>query len=271
MGQAKQRRAAMAAGRPWAPHMPVAVPSATGTNREVRELERLNTLCKVAEEKAREALQLARAATDAATQLDRLHALHVGATGLMEAEVEEAYDRAPEGPGLRDKVACRKGCSFCCHMAVEVMPIEAILVWRRASQRADLVANVHANAHKSANVEAGERWKMRQPCPMLGADGACQVYEDRPGACRAFVSVDAKACERALMSAGTAEHDTKVPIITFPRKIDSAINVGVRRAMAAENLQSCNVELTAALHLLANDPTAAARWLAGETVFTPYP
>ncbi len=40
---------------------------------------------------------------------------------------------------------------------------------------------------------------------------------------------------------------------------------------AAAGLQSCNVELTAALYLIAVDPDAPARWLRGETVFQPYP
>jgi hypothetical protein len=83
--------------------------------------------------------------------------------------------------------------------------------------------------------------------------------------------VDVAACERALVTAGTPEENLGVPIIPFPRKIETAISIGVRRACAAENLQSCNVELTAGLHLLATDPTAVTRWLAGETVFQPYP
>ena len=190
---------------------------------------------------------------------------------LMESEVETAYASAPEMTKLKQSVACRKGCSFCCHMAVEATIVEAILVWRRAAHLPALSRAVHESAAKSANVEPHARWRARTPCPMLGSDGACQVYEDRPGSCRAFVSVDAKACERALTSAGTDEENLSVPIVPFPRKIETAISIGVRRAIAAENLQSCNVELTAALHLLANDSTAATRWMAGETVFTPYP
>ncbi|MSP21084.1 MAG: hypothetical protein EXQ93_06135 [Alphaproteobacteria bacterium] len=190
---------------------------------------------------------------------------------MMEAEIDSAYGQNADMIRLRESVACRKGCAFCCHMAVEATIVEAILVWRRAAQSPALTAAVHASVAQSANIEAHERWRKKHPCPMLGADGACQVYEDRPGGCRAFVSVDARTCERALMTADTAEEDLTVPIVPFPRKIETAISIGVRRACAAENLQRCNVELTAALHLLASDASATGRWLAGETVFTPYP
>lgn len=271
MGQAKQRQAAKDSGRPWAPVMPVAVSSATGTNHQVRLMEHLGKLSKRAEENTRAALQAARDADSEDNRLGALHTILAGAMALMEREVEQGYAQSAESQKLKGQIACRKGCSFCCHLAVEASIVEAILVWRRASQRADLTAAVHANAHKSANVDPDQRWKMRQPCPMLGADGACQVYEDRPGSCRAFVSVDAKACERSLLTAGTGNADLSVPIVPFPRQIETAISIGVRRACAAENLQSCNVELTAALHLLANDSTAPGRWLAGETVFRPYP
>ena len=270
MGQAKQRKAAKDAGRPWAPHMPVAVSSATGTNRDVRQMERLGQLAKVAEAKTREMLQAARAAPGDAARFDGLHAILQGAMGMMEAEVESGYAGA-EMSRVKESIACRKGCSFCCHLAVEATIIEAICVWRRASQSPQLTANILETGPKTANVPALERWQLKVRCPMLGADGACQVYDVRPGGCRAYVSVDVAACEGALVTAGTPEEDLGVPIVTFPRKIETAISIGVRRACAAENLQSCNVELTGALYLLATDPTAASRWLAGEAVFQPYP
>ncbi len=271
MGQAKLRKSAKESGRPWAPAMPVAVSSATGTNEQVRLMEHLGKLSKLAEENTRAALQAARGTNSEDNRLDALHTILQGAMALMEREVESGYAQSPTSQNLKSQIACRKGCAFCCHLAVEASIIEAILVWRRATQREDLTMAIRAHAHRSANVDPDKRWAMRQPCPMLGADGACQVYEDRPGSCRAFVSVDAKACERSLMTAGTDKEDLNVPIVPFPRQIETAISIGVRRACAAENLQSCNVELTAALHLLANDPTAPGRWLAGETVFHPYP
>ena len=271
MGQAKQRKAAKEAGRPWAPRMPAAVSSATGSSREVRELERLGQLAKIAEDRTRDALQSARTAADDAGRFDALRSIPQGAMSLLEAEVAVGYGSSAEMGQLQQAIACRKGCSFCCHLAVEVTVLEAVAVWRRASASPQLTAAILETASQSANVPAMERWRKKVPCPMLGPDGACQVYEDRPGSCRAYVSVDVAACERALVTAGTDQEDLGVPIIPFPRKIETAISIGVRRGCAAENLQSSNVELTAALHLLATDATAASRWLGGETVFTPYP
>ena len=105
MGQAKQRKAAKEAGRPWAPHMPVAVSSATGNSREVREMERLGQLSKVAEAKTRELLQAARAAPEDSARFDGLHNILQGAMGLMESEVDAGYTGSADMTRLRQTIA----------------------------------------------------------------------------------------------------------------------------------------------------------------------
>ncbi len=270
MGEAKRRQSAQTVGRPWPPKLPPLPPGTANATPATRELQRLAMLGRMAETNTRTALQAARAATDNDARDQILDSILQGACGLLEGEVRTAYAANAESARLWSTVACRKGCSWCCHIQVETTIVEAIVVSRQVAKSESLTASVLAAAPAVAGTDSVGRLRKRVACPLL-VDGACSVYDHRPGACRAHVSLDDKACETALKTAGTPDEARKIPTVVIPRKIDTAISFGVRRACAAENLQSCDVELTAALYLLATDPTAVSRWLAGETVFTPYP
>lgn len=67
-------------------------------------------------------------------------------------------------------VACRAGCTSCCHYAVHLYPLEAELIEKRTG---------HA---RLASLEpAGDFHGL--PCPFL-TQGRCGIYEDRPMSCR---------------------------------------------------------------------------------------
>ncbi len=106
-----------------------------------------------------------------------------------------AQDRQ-KNPGS-ENIQCGKGCSHCCHEAVEIWPHEAAL----------LVAIVHeaGMALGKARLERQSRYTVdtwrQQPaadkaCMFLGSDGACTVYEFRPNACRKLLVVtDPALCD----------------------------------------------------------------------------
>lgn len=104
-------------------------------------------------------------------------------------------DRAKD-PDSRN-IKCSKGCSHCCHEAVEIWPHEAAL----------LVSVAHENgvALDQARLERQSRYTVdtwrQQPradkaCTFLGVDNACTVYEVRPNACRKLqVVTDPVLCD----------------------------------------------------------------------------
>ncbi|HEY3934142.1 MAG TPA: YkgJ family cysteine cluster protein [Gemmatimonadales bacterium] len=108
------------------------------------------------------------------------------------------------GPGV---VLCRRGCAACCHGPFDISPADAELA-------ADAVGRLHPSAKTQVRARAQEQvaryradaagwdapWDVEalgdetfdivaehlaaEPCPALGDDGACLIYDDRPATCR---------------------------------------------------------------------------------------
>src|SRR5579863_1348768 len=116
-------------------------------------------------------------------------------------------------------VECRKGCTFCCHMNVGVTALEAARIaatLRRGTNDARYGAVLAAD-DRFERRGAQERLKLKTLCPLLVA-GACSVYELRPLACRALLSLSARLCELEL-EAREAGGAAQVPTLVMPRLI----------------------------------------------------
>lgn len=95
---------------------------------------------------------------------------------------------------------CRNGCAHCCYQAVPISgaeafqisafsgrPISALPYKAALHDPMDTVTRIRANAQRYARI----------PCPFLGPDHECTVYDARPLACRTHHSIadDAEACD----------------------------------------------------------------------------
>lgn len=100
-------------------------------------------------------------------------------------------------------VACRQGCSHCCHQTVGVTPLEAFaIVAHLVSSRSDgeltvLQAALEERVRETRGLTAAEQYSPRFPCVFL-VDGGCSIYEARPLVCRGMNSLDADACQRRM-------------------------------------------------------------------------
>ena len=111
---------------------------------------------------------------------------------------------ASAGPGV---VLCRRGCSACCFGPFDISPADAeqvakavdrldpatrSLVELRALDQVTQYADLAPRWNAPWDIDAlGDRRFDRisdalagLPCPALGDDGACLVYDDRPANCR---------------------------------------------------------------------------------------
>jgi hypothetical protein len=85
------------------------------------------------------------------------------------------------GAVVGDNVACRRGCTHCCHIAVGVVGVEADLIGQRIG-RAPVPVPGRTDFE---NFDYG----YHNPCTFL-KEGECSIYEHRPLACRVYYSLD---------------------------------------------------------------------------------
>lgn len=105
-----------------------------------------------------------------------------------------------------DQIVCRQGCSACCRGLFEISLLDASLLQAGFAELTEPVkARVLTRARRRV-ADLQQRWPKFQPpyilnrlpdddwqempeddmtpCPLLGADGGCLVYESRPLTCR---------------------------------------------------------------------------------------
>ena len=101
-------------------------------------------------------------------------------------------------------VACRPGCSRCCHgtkvnvSVPEALAIADVLRNAAGEESAELESQVVGAAAQMRELDIRERWREQVPCVFLDTEaGQCSIYPVRPLACRQHHSVDVFECERA--------------------------------------------------------------------------
>jgi Fe-S-cluster containining protein len=122
--------------------------------------------------------------------------------------IQQEFDRNAEKYG--SKLQCRKGCSQCCSQIFRITLLDAYIIQEHIkSLPPELQLHLKAKAEeyirclplskgeypKVEGVETETRGntegvntegRMRLPCPALGSEGECTIYEARPVICRRF-------------------------------------------------------------------------------------
>lgn len=183
------------------------------------------------------------------------------------AQFYEKTSNAVAGGSGGPRLACKKGCSWCCSLEVKVSPPEIFWIadyLRTSMATDDMVALRHRIAEivgPVAKLSSYDRAVSGIRCPLL-VDNACSVYAARPLACRGWNSTDETACEEA-----TKRRGAMVPADMTQRMVAYGTAAGLEEAAREAGLKSRKYELVAALHIVLEDPSAEERWLSGEDVF----
>lgn len=127
-----------------------------------------------------------------------------------------------EDGGESPLVACRSGCSFCCHSQVSIIPIEALLMagFVVAEFTGSQVRSLQDRIVRARSLTAGKSpsqvYAMKKDLPCIFLDGGrCGVYTARPSICRSWNSFDAAACRLAYDSPDMASSVSSSPARNF--------------------------------------------------------
>lgn len=93
---------------------------------------------------------------------------------------------------VEQKVTCKKGCSYCCYVNVEIFDFEADRLWKLYKHNKESILRSQAECSMMEHIKLP---KDRAACVFLEND-SCSIYNDRPYACRALVvNSPAKNCD----------------------------------------------------------------------------
>jgi Fe-S-cluster containining protein len=191
-------------------------------------------------------------------------------TRRAQQRLDQLFSAMVEEGGV--PIACRAGCSFCCHFKVEsrAPDVFALAAWVEANftapERAALLERLRAHAAKLEELSTEQQLRTNLACPLL-REGRCSAYAARPAACRIAHSMNVQPCEYAY------EHPEE---IDAPSGADVEMRLalrvahdGVAWAFRDAGFDDRPYRLSAALAEALTDPNAAARWLARERAFSP--
>lgn len=167
-------------------------------------------------------------------------------------------------------VACRAGCSYCCHLRVEIRPHEAFLLAHHIATRCTpetrerLVGRITTTRRRLEALTPAEHIRAGIPCALL-EDGRCSVYEARPAACRKYYSQSVDTCRNAF-------NDTSAPLTgelehELVRLAGNGIALGHARGLEEAGRDASLYELHAALSEALANPRAAERYRRGKRAF----
>ena len=171
-----------------------------------------------------------------------------------------------------NRIACSKGCAWCCHYQVGVTAPQALhIAAKLAAGAASLPLEILTKRlatldQRTHGLDAAERLKARVACAFLEG-GACTIYAFRPFGCRGANSIDADLCHAFLEGTATPEQRNGNWLHKVPYEAQRDLQDGFHMGSLENGLRDDRLELTAAVIVALETPDAAQRWIAGEDIF----
>jgi Fe-S-cluster containining protein len=169
-------------------------------------------------------------------------------------------------------IACKSGCSFCCHLRVTVGPHEAIALFRHLKSEIpavlaqEITQRVLANADQIAQMTEAQHLATNVKCAFL-VDGRCSAYRARPMACALHHSLDVDPCEDLYEN--PADHSLGIRKLQVIEQTMAATHAGTRQALEGLGLSNERMELHTAVAAVLRDQSLIARWRSGRPLLKP--
>ncbi len=134
----------------------------------------------------------------------------------------------------RQKIDCKKGCSWCCYQPVfalnyELDYLNAFIKRKFTKSNLEIIRkNAHIKKEKLDGLESEAILKSKHACPLL-QNGVCSAYQARPVACRIYLSTDVNSCINFYHE---PEDEKSFPaLLHFPMQVGRMINEGFKAAL----------------------------------------
>lgn len=171
---------------------------------------------------------------------------------------------------IPEDVACRSGCTYCCHTRVSTSIPEVLVIadslrhsWTD-EQLTCLSARVQQLCQQGQPQDQHWWHASQTACPFLSdTSGLCTIYPIRPFTCRSHHSLSREDCRCGYESRRADE----IPCYPLLRRMIDLYSSAFILALRQHNLASYQVALVPALNLALNDPQIGQHWLAGDDPF----
>jgi Fe-S-cluster containining protein len=174
---------------------------------------------------------------------------------IAEATLPQIAEMHPPAKPL----ACRSGCSHCCRLPTVVTDVPTVM------RLGFVVAS--ALPRETMNKVVQNLQTATRPCAFLVND-SCQVYADRPVVCRSYNAFDVSSCQKGQFLTVGSDEATGLDLgDPWPFGVGGALEEGMAAGLARLGIDARQVQMVAALRLLASDVEIADRWLKGEPAF----
>ncbi|HKE95408.1 MAG TPA: YkgJ family cysteine cluster protein [Povalibacter sp.] len=158
-------------------------------------------------------------------------------------------------------LACKNGCSWCCHFTIDVRPVEVFRILDfverhlSAADQERVRSEVTTNRATIQPLSDIERMQHNVRCPFLVA-GRCTIYAARPQTCRNYHATDAAGCQKSFEEPDNLDIDPEFAPLVY--QYGGAHVEAFSRAMQDAGYDVAAYEMNTAL-ATAMEQLAAAR------------
>lgn len=145
------------------------------------------------------------------------------------------------------KIACKKGCGFCCHQMVGVTLAEALWIHDYLSalhplKRKRIRERAIRALKRGQGLNQGQWTEAQIACPLLDDEQGCLAHPARPLPCRGFTSADATICRGAV-----GKSTVPIPVLGVQIQAYGQAQMGLSQALATAGVTPAPMLLTAVL------------------------
>lgn len=194
---------------------------------------------------------------------------NLGVVRAFENSQHRHDERIASAPDV-GTLACRSGCTWCCHFSVDVRAVEVFGIVDFVEQtftpedKARVYAEIRANSAALGNLDEFERMRRNVKCPFL-SQGRCTIYPVRPQTCRNYHATSAVGCQQSYEDPNNLDIDPEFAPLVYQAggaHVD-AITTAMREAGYDTNVYEMNSAIETAL----SEPGARGRFESKQAPF----